>query len=131
MNATLDAVLASPLALPVVMLLALAGIGAFRGREIYSWARSFWLLRGNGGRRLTAGEATLLYERLLATLRRKGFPRGPAQTPLEFADSLPVTGLSTPVSEFTRLYNLARFGEQSPETARLGELLRAVRAWRP
>ncbi len=130
-NATLDAVLASPLALPVVMLLALAGIGAFRGREIYSWARSFWLLRGNGGRRLTAGEATLLYERLLATLRRKGFPRGPAQTPLEFADSLPVTGLSTPVSEFTRLYNLARFGEQSPETARLGELLRAVRAWRP
>jgi transglutaminase-like putative cysteine protease len=131
LNTTLDSILASPFALPVALLLALGAIGGFRGREIYAWARSFWLLRGNGGRRLTAGEATLLYERLLATLRRKGFPRAPAQTPLEFAASLPATGLSAPVAEFTRLYNQARFGEQAPESARLGELLRAVRDWRP
>ena len=131
LNTTLDAVMDSPFTLPVVFLLALGVVAAVRGRELYAWGRSFWLLRGNGGRRLTAGEATLLYERLLVTLRRKGFPRGPAQTPLEFAGSLPAADLSAPVSEFTRLYNQARFGEHSPETARLGELLRAVRAWRP
>jgi len=131
LNATLDAVMDSPFTLPIVLLLAVGVVAMVRGRELYAWGRSFWLLRGNGGRRLTAGEATLLYERLLSTLRRKGFPRAPAQTPLEFADSLPAAEVSAPVAEFTRLYNQARFGEQAPETARLGELLRAVRAWRP
>ncbi|MGH9789485.1 MAG: transglutaminase TgpA family protein [Candidatus Acidiferrales bacterium] len=131
LNATLDAVMDSPFTLPVVLVLAIGVVAVARGRELYAWGRGFWLLRGNGSRRLTAGEATLLYERLLATLRRKGFPRGPAQTPLEFAESLPAADLSAPVAEFTRLYNQARFGEQAPETSRLGELLRAVRLWRP
>jgi transglutaminase-like putative cysteine protease len=130
-NTALDAILDSPLALPVAVLLAFGVLGFFRGREIYAWGHSLWLLRGNGGRRLSAGEATLLYQRLLATLRRKGFPRTRGQTPLELAASLPTAGLSAAVAEFTRLYNQARFGEQAPETARLGELLRAVRSWRP
>ncbi len=125
-----DHVLASPFTLPVLLLLGAGVVALLHGRELYDFARSAWLLRRGNGRALSPHEATLLYSRLLATLRRKGFRKGAAQTPLEFAASLPPPELAARVQEFTSLYNHARFGEQIAPGGRLAELLRAVRAWR-
>ncbi len=125
-----DAVLASPFTLPVLLLLGAGVVALLHGRELYDWAVSAWLLRRGNGRALSPHEATLLYSRLLAALRRKGFRKGAAQTPLEFAASLPPPELAARVREFTSLYNHARFGEEISPGGRLAELLREVRAWR-
>ena len=117
----------------LALLLLLAGAGVvllLHGRELYDWARSAWLLRRGGAQALRPHEATLLYSRLLGALRRKGFRKSAAQTPLEFAASLPPPDLAAPVQEFTALYNQTRFGEHEAPANRLAELLREVRAWR-
>jgi hypothetical protein len=116
--------------LPVLLLLGAGVVALLHGRELYDWARSAWLLRRGGGRALSPHEATLLYSRLLAALRRKGYRKGAGETPLEFAASLPPPELAARVREFTSLYNHARFGKEIPPGGRLAELLREVRAWR-
>ncbi|HXE74101.1 MAG TPA: DUF3488 and transglutaminase-like domain-containing protein [Candidatus Xenobia bacterium] len=125
-----DTVLSSPLMLPVLLLAGVGVVLLLHGRELLDWARSSWLLRRRGARALSPREATLLYSRLLGTLRRKGYRKRGAQTPLEFAASLPPPELAAHVREFTALYNQTRFGEQVAPAARLAELLRDVRAWR-
>jgi hypothetical protein len=63
------------------------------------------------------------YQRLLTTLRKKGYPKPVALTPWEFATSLAGTRLGSGVTEFTRLYNLLRFGQVQVPMARLRQLL--------
>lgn len=105
---------------------------ATSGRAVRDWLRAQWLLRRAGdGRTLSGAEATLLYQQLLRLLRRRGYRKPGAQTPLEFAASLPPPELATAVGEFTRLYNQARFGRPHAASARLVEWLRHVRAWKP
>jgi len=123
-------VLANPATVPLVLFLGMGMVLLLRGKEIYDWARGAWLLRSSGARGLSPHEATLLYTRLLATLRRKGFRKAAAQTPLEFAASLPPPELAARVHEFTSLYNQTRFGEEIAPGGRLADLLRQVRAWR-
>jgi len=86
--------------------------------------RFFWLWKfGHRDLALSPHQATLSYQRLLKTLRKKGYPKPAAQTPREFARSLGRTHLGAGVSEFTRLYNLLRFGQAEVPTARLRQLL--------
>ncbi len=125
-----DHVLASRFTFPVLLLLGVGVVALLHGKELYDWGRGTWLLRRGGARALSPHEATLLYSRLLAALRRKGFRKSAAQTPLEFAASLPPPELAARVQEFTSLYNHARFGEQIAPGGRLADLLREVRAWR-
>lgn len=124
-------ILSSPYTLPVGVGLFLLVLWVLRGRAISHWVRGLWLIRRGRTRTLSAAEVTLVYERLLARLRRKGYQRVPSQTPLEFAASLPPPELATTVWEFTRLYNHARFGQQSAAPGRLLELLRRVENWKP
>jgi hypothetical protein len=63
------------------------------------------------------------YQRLLKTLRKKGYAKPTALTPWEFAKSLAGTRLGSGVGEFTRLYNLLRFGQVQVPMARLRQLL--------
>jgi len=69
------------------------------------------------------GDATLLYERMLHLLKRKGFQKPPWFTPAEFAASLPPIELAGTVRDFTLAYNALRFGRRSQATARLSALL--------
>jgi hypothetical protein len=75
--------------------------------------------RGHAG----ASDATLLYQRMLQLLQRRGYQKPAWFTPAEFAASLPPSGLGTAVGEFTGTYNRWRFGGHADEAQRLSGLL--------
>jgi hypothetical protein len=77
------------------------------------------LRRGQAG----VGDATLLYERMLRILKRRGFQKPAWFTPAEFASSLPPGPLGAAVGEFTIAYNAMRFGGQTGVAPRLSLLL--------
>ena len=123
--------LSSPYAAPGGILVALILLALARGQALATALRARWLLRGGGVHSLRADQAAVLYRRLLAILRRQGYRKRPAQTPLEFAASLPPAELAGNVEEFTQLYNQLRFGHATPPPGRLAELLQAVQQWKP
>ena len=69
------------------------------------------------------GDATLLYERMLGILKRRGFQKPAWFTPAEFANSMPPGPLGAAVGEFTVAYNAMRFGGQTGVAPRLSLLL--------
>ncbi len=71
----------------------------------------------------SVADATLLYQRMLYLLRRRGYQKPPWFTPAEFAASLPRTQLSDSVGEFTATYNALRFGGHTGAAPRLSILL--------
>ena len=71
----------------------------------------------------SVADATLLYERMLHLLKRRGYHKPVWFTPAEFARSLPRTSLGTAVSEFTVTYNALRFGGCIEAAPRLSILL--------
>jgi hypothetical protein len=68
-------------------------------------------------------DATLLYQRMLHILGRRGYQKPPWFTPAEFARSLPRTPLGESVAEFTATYNALRFGGHAEAAPRLSILL--------
>ena len=132
LNQQVEDFFAGPYAAPSIAGLVLLILLVLRGRALYDWLHARWLLRnGRTGRGLSAHEATLVYHQLLRALRRRGYRKVPAQTPLEFAAGLPAPELAAAVGEFTHLYNHVRFGRQRAASPRLIELLRHVQAWKP
>jgi transglutaminase-like putative cysteine protease len=71
----------------------------------------------------TAADATLLYQRMLAILARRGYHKPPWFTPAEFAASIPAGPLAAAVAEFTITYNALRFGHRIPDRPRIVTLL--------
>jgi hypothetical protein len=69
------------------------------------------------------GEATILYEHLLAGLSRRGFTKSPETTPREFARTLPAreSGL---VDRFTTLYYSVRYGGNSADMTEMAAMLK-------
>jgi protein-glutamine gamma-glutamyltransferase len=74
----------------------------------------------------SVADATLLYQRMLHLLKRRGYQKPPWFTPSEFAASLPATDLGRTVGEFTATYNALRFGGHAQSAARLSVLLDRV-----
>ena len=74
-------------------------------------------------RPVTAGDATLLYQRMLSILERRGYRKPSWFTPDEFAASLPPGALALAVAEFTAAYNALRFGRRAPLRPRMASLL--------
>jgi protein-glutamine gamma-glutamyltransferase len=75
--------------------------------------------RGHAG----SGDATLLYQRMLDVLKRRGYQKPPWFTPAEFAATVSPPGLATAVAEFTTAYNEWRFGGRTDLAPRLSVLL--------
>jgi transglutaminase-like putative cysteine protease len=71
----------------------------------------------------SVADATLLYQRMLHILKRRGYQKPPWFTPAEFAASLPRTPLGASVGEFTGTYNALRFGGHGEAAPRLSILL--------
>jgi hypothetical protein len=108
----------------LLMVTVLAALAA--GEKGASLAEIRFFCLWKFGRRelaLSPRQATMSYQRLLTTLRKKGYPKPVALTPWEFATSLAGTRLGSGVTEFTRLYNLLRFGQVQVPMARLRQLL--------
>jgi hypothetical protein len=79
--------------------------------------------------RASAGDATLLYGRMLDLLHRRGFQKPAWFTPREFAASLPAeTGML--VDQFTAAYNELRFGGKRDAAPRLTLLLEELETGR-
>jgi protein-glutamine gamma-glutamyltransferase len=68
-------------------------------------------------------DATLLYQRMLQILNRRGYQKPPWFTPSEFAASLPPSQLGNSVGEFTATYNALRFGGHTEGAPMLSILL--------
>jgi hypothetical protein len=95
----------------LVIAIAVASIIVWRfGRDFRSWfaARRRVSEASRGAAR--ASDATLLYARMLKTLKRRGIEKPAWLTPLEFARVIPEPEISALVQDFTDAYNDLRFG---------------------
>ncbi len=108
----------------LIMVTLLAALAAGEKGGSLAEIRFFWVWKfGRRELALSPRQATMSYQRLLTTLRKKGYPKPLALTPWEFAQSLAGTRLGSGVFEFTCLYNLLRFGQVQVPMARLRQLL--------
>src|SRR5690606_15390461 len=94
----------------VAVLAAVAAAAFWQRRALRQW----WRL-ASGRRKLRQGAATphdaaVLYERMLARLRRLGFEKTPWMTPAEFAACLPQGEPGDTVRGFTACYHRFRYG---------------------
>jgi hypothetical protein len=103
-----------------------AGVGVIFvlfGPSITAWWRARQrvkrLVRGEG----VASDATLLYERMLALLARRGIQKPPWLTPAEFARVLPATEVRNVVYDLTSFYNEFRFGGHREVAPQMMQLL--------
>jgi transglutaminase-like putative cysteine protease len=74
----------------------------------------------------SVADATMLYQRMLQMLKRRGYQKPAWFTPAEFARSLEGTEVGQPVEDFTRAYNAVRFGGCLDEAPRMSALLDVV-----
>jgi hypothetical protein len=103
-------------------------------------AAGLWLLAAPLARRLrirsrvkrvrrgqaSVADATLLYERMLEALKRRGYQKPAWFTPAEFAAPLPPAAAGEAVREFTAAYNALRFGGRGEAAPRLSDLLELI-----
>jgi transglutaminase-like putative cysteine protease len=71
-------------------------------------------------------DATMLYERMLLALERRGLQKPPWSTPAEFARVLPASELAMLVEDLTAAYNEFRFGGRREAAPRMVRLLRRI-----
>ncbi|HEY4359643.1 MAG TPA: DUF3488 and transglutaminase-like domain-containing protein [Bryobacteraceae bacterium] len=109
-------------------LAALAVLVVFYGPACARWWRDRQRVqrarRGEGD----TSDATLLYQRMLAMLARRGFQKPPWLTPAEFARVLPASEVSLLVEELTSAYNAFRFGGERAAAPRMVQLLERLEA---
>jgi len=103
--------------------IALAFLGKFLQRDGWRWwttrQRMLKVQRGEAH----PFDATLLYQRMLKALRRRGIEKPAWLTPCEFARVLQEPELSLLVEDFTSAYNELRFGGNPEAAGRIFVLL--------
>ena len=82
-----------------------------------------WRTRVLPAREMTPHLATLQYREMLRVLARGGIRKTDAQTPMEFAASLPDGSLAAPVFELTSIYQAARYGGKPADPQRASSLI--------
>jgi hypothetical protein len=113
-----EAVLQNRAAALVLLLTGFAAVLAFLQRKLISrWFRERLMLRHARNGKTSPEDATLAYLRLLRLLERSGFRKAPAQTPTEFALSVPEPA-GPLVRSFTSLYLRSRFGRLTEDPKR-------------
>ena len=105
-----------------IAVVALAG-GVFAANPILKW-----LAGRRHSRRLARGDiqphdATLLYNRMLETLHKRGYEKPPWLTPAEFARVLPSSSDGPLVADITAAYNELRYGGRADAAHTILDLL--------
>jgi hypothetical protein len=88
-----------------------------------------WRTRVLPARELTPHLATLHYLEMLRVLAQGGMRKTEAQTPMEFAASLPDGSLAAPVFELTSIYQAARFGGKPADPQLASSLMDRIRSF--
>jgi len=88
-----------------------------------------WRTRVLPARKMTPHLATLQYLEMLRVLARGGIRKTPAQTPMEFAASLPDGSLAAPVFELTSIYQAARYGGKPADPQHASSLIERIHAF--
>jgi transglutaminase-like putative cysteine protease len=70
--------------------------------------------------------AALWYERMVRKMARRGWRKSPSQTPKDFVLAIQEPELQKKVAEFTRVYELARFGQSVDDARELPELFEKI-----
>ena len=85
-----------------------------------------WRTRVLPAREMTPHLATLQYLEMLRVLAGGGIRKTDAQTPMEFASSLPDGSLAAPVFELTSIYQAARYGGKPADPQRASSLIHRI-----
>jgi transglutaminase-like putative cysteine protease len=109
-----------------LVVLALAG-GRFGGAGWRWWQTRQRVLKVQRGE-AQASDATLLYQRMLAVLTKRGIEKPMWLTPFEFARVVQEPELARLVQDLTRAYNELRFGGQPDAAGRIVHLLEQLEA---
>ncbi len=88
-----------------------------------------WRTRVVPARQMTPHLATLQYLEMLRVLARGGILKTEAQTPMEFAASLPDGSLAAPVMELTSIYQAARYGAKPADPQFTTSLINRIQAF--
>jgi transglutaminase-like putative cysteine protease len=113
----------------LALLAAFAAVFVLAGPRAWRSLRMLHRVRRVREGQASAGDATVLYERMLDVLRYRGFQKPAWFTPREFAASLPAeTGML--VDQFTAAYNDLRFGGKLDAAPRLTLLLEELETGR-
>jgi hypothetical protein len=113
----------------VGMIALLAAIILFLQPRVRQRLLTVWHLRVAPAREMTPHLATIQYNEMLRLLARRGIRKGPCQTPIEFATSLPDSNLAAPVQELTRMYQASRFGGQMADARRAYSILNRIQTF--
>ncbi|MGH9663745.1 MAG: DUF3488 and transglutaminase-like domain-containing protein, partial [Bryobacteraceae bacterium] len=107
---------ASGYAAGAIALILAAILLASYGAPLRNWWTTRLRVRKVQRGEVTAGDATLLYARMLTLLKRRGLEKPAWLTPFEFARVVPAPDLALLVGDLTLAYNDLRFGG-NPEAA--------------
>ena len=110
----------------ILIVLALALAAIFFGPSLLRRLRADLRVRRAQRGEAQASDATLLYERMLRVLERRGMQKPPWLTPSEFARVLPASELAMLVEDLTGAYNEFRFGGRRDAAPRMVRLLRRI-----
>jgi transglutaminase-like putative cysteine protease len=113
-------------AVEILGLFALAALAIFYGPSLLRKLRAELRVRRAQRGDAQASDATLLYERMLRVLERRGLQKPPWLTPAEFARVLPASELAMLVEDLTGAYNQFRFGGRRDAAPRMVRLLRRI-----
>jgi hypothetical protein len=92
----------------------------------WTWSKTLARVRQAQRGAARASDATLIYARMLALLKRRGFEKPPWITPVEFARLLPASETASLVASFTVAYNDLRFGGDPSAASRMIEALESL-----
>ena len=111
--------LAKRYSLPASVAVLLAAFAIWVLPWLIRIARARRRVRGIRQGAVTAGDATLLYQRMLSLLHRRGIEKPAWLTPFEFAGMVQNPRLALLVDDATRAYNELRFGGRASAAQRM------------
>ncbi|MHB8677637.1 MAG: transglutaminase TgpA family protein [Candidatus Acidiferrales bacterium] len=120
----------SPYSLPGALVFLLLMLIYFRGRAMGGFLSVRWSLRSHRAGQLPPDLAAFEYRQMLRLLERRGWRKSAAQTPLEFAASIPSPEFAGPVAELTEMYQSSRFGSHPADARRVISLLAVLKQLR-
>jgi transglutaminase-like putative cysteine protease len=110
----------------ILIMFALAAVAILYGPSLLRKLRADLRVRRAQRGEALASDATLLYERMLRALERRGLQKPPWLTPAEFARVLPASELAMLVEDLTGAYNEFRFGGRRDAAPRMVRLLMRI-----